>query len=224
MTLRGKECAGCRRVGHHRAAAAWADGPEGESEPVCLDCVNERPCLLIRAAAVRELSSVATRPEEFSAFGLDGQLPPDPPPVKAVWPAWSADASMRSTRSAARMKRDVPVRVIRGVEVRMPAESVMGAELIDLIADFAGIGGGMMTELNPNHPVTQAVHDHWHKIAALLMAKMGKRRIVIGPHEISNLEGQNITIRFDDSIGIELRLVSDEEAARLVRKEGGLPV
>jgi hypothetical protein len=28
-------------------------------------------------------------------------------------------------------------------------------------------------ELNPNHPATQAAHDQWHKIAALLVVKLG---------------------------------------------------
>ena len=33
----------------------------------------------------------------------------------------------------------------------------------------------MSDELNPNHPATREVHDHWHKIAALMMFKMGVR-------------------------------------------------
>ena len=31
-------------------------------------------------------------------------------------------------------------------------------------------------EYNPNHPVTQAAHDHWHKIVAVLLHKF-KRQI-----------------------------------------------
>ena len=85
-----------------------------------------------------------------------------------------------------------------------------------------------MTELNPNHPVTQSVHDQWHKIVALLMAKIGSRRVVISPDEVKRFaeegDGNNITIRFDDCLGIELRLVSDNEAVRLARQERGLPV
>lgn len=84
-----------------------------------------------------------------------------------------------------------------------------------------------MNELNPNHPVTQEVHDHWHKIAFMLMRKMGKDRVVITPQEVerfANDDGGAITIRFDDTIGAELRIVSCEEAGRLARSEGGLPV
>ncbi len=79
-------------------------------------------------------------------------------------------------------------------------------------------------ELNPNHPAVRGAADHWHKIAALLMKKLGKRRVTISPREISELEGMAITIRFDDNIGIELQLVTMEEGERLARKEGGLPV
>jgi hypothetical protein len=82
-------------------------------------------------------------------------------------------------------------------------------------------------EINPNHPVTMAVHDHWHKIALLLMLKMGKPRVVITPAEIQQLLYSNIggiTIRTDDEIGIILEIVTPEKAEELARKEGGLPV
>lgn len=82
----------------------------------------------------------------------------------------------------------------------------------------------LMESLNPNHPSVIAVHDHWHKIAALLMIQMGKTKTIITPQEIERLDGCNICIRFDDSKGIELFIVDDEEAVRLARKEGGLPV
>jgi hypothetical protein len=77
-------------------------------------------------------------------------------------------------------------------------------------------------EANPNHPATKAAHDHWHKIAALLMAKMGTNHVIISPEEIMGLEGKNITVRFDDTKGIELRLLSEAESMALLRKEGGL--
>ena len=84
----------------------------------------------------------------------------------------------------------------------------------------------MTAELNPNHSATRGAHDHWHKIAALLMVKMGKTHVVISPAEIERLGDNhtNIAIRFDDAKGIELFIVDDEEALRLARKEGGLPV
>lgn len=76
-------------------------------------------------------------------------------------------------------------------------------------------------ELNPKHPVTREAHNHWHKIAALLVLRTGQKKVVIPTSEIMKLEGLNITIRFDDAIGIELTLVDGKEAIDLLRKEGG---
>lgn len=87
----------------------------------------------------------------------------------------------------------------------------------------------MNGELNPNHAATRAARENWHKIAAMLMRKMGKTEVVISLEEIANFtadasQAKNITIRFDDNIGIELKLVDDEEAGRLAREQGGLHV
>lgn len=84
-----------------------------------------------------------------------------------------------------------------------------------------------MTELNPNHPVTQEIHDHWRKIAFMLMRKISQDRVIITPEEVelfANDAGSAITIRFDDTMGIVLRIVNSEEADRLARSEGGLPI
>lgn len=79
-----------------------------------------------------------------------------------------------------------------------------------------------MNELNPNHGVTREVHDHWYKIAALLVARLGGST-VITPKEIERLENKAITIRFSDTEGIVLNLISMEEGERLAKAEGGLP-
>jgi hypothetical protein len=79
-------------------------------------------------------------------------------------------------------------------------------------------------ELNPNHPVTRGIHDHWHKIAALVMVHFGVTQVTIPISELKQLEGLNICIHPDDEKGIQLLIVNDKEAARLARKEGGLPV
>lgn len=83
-----------------------------------------------------------------------------------------------------------------------------------------------MDSLNPNHPAVVGAHDHWHKIAALLMLKMGVTKTVISPAEIERLGDSetNIAIKFNDSTGIELYIIDNNEAARLARREGGLPV
>jgi hypothetical protein len=78
-------------------------------------------------------------------------------------------------------------------------------------------------ELNPNHQVTRAVHDQWHKLCALLMAKFQTTHVVISLADIRLLSGKsNITVRELDD-GIHLELVDDATAERLVRKEGGRP-
>jgi len=56
------------------------------------------------------------------------------------------------------------------------------------------------------------------------MVKMGVTKTVITLDEIHKLEGLNIAIHPDDRVGIQLFLVSDKDADRLARKEGGLPV
>lgn len=90
-------------------------------------------------------------------------------------------------------------------------------------------------ELNPNHPVTSAMSDMWHKIAVLLvrrvMALEGKHpapdaAVVIGTDEVEAMATSGvgaITIKFDDDRGIVLNMVSVDEVERLARKEGGLP-
>jgi hypothetical protein len=79
-----------------------------------------------------------------------------------------------------------------------------------------------MLELNPNHPVTREAHDLWHKIAALLVMREGGS-VTIPESEITLIEGQAITVRFTDGVGIELNIVSMEEGERLAKAEGGLP-
>ncbi len=82
-----------------------------------------------------------------------------------------------------------------------------------------------MNELNPNHPVTRAAHDHWHKIAALLMRKFGVKQCDITQDDIAGLDSDSVNIVLHAKLDrITVRLVGDEEARALARKEGGLPV
>lgn len=80
-----------------------------------------------------------------------------------------------------------------------------------------------MDELNPNHPVTQAIHDHWHKIAAILMKRLGARRVTITSSDIDAIAGENIAIRFNEHT-IDVRLISLDEAQAMASAEGGLSV
>lgn len=80
-------------------------------------------------------------------------------------------------------------------------------------------------ELNPNHPVTQAVSDHWHKICALIMSKGGHRHIVITKEDIARLDNAAIAIAIEEKPdGIHVVLLPMAEAERLAKIAGGLPV
>jgi hypothetical protein len=85
-----------------------------------------------------------------------------------------------------------------------------------------------MKELNPNHPVTRTVHDHWHKIVAILISRPPYN----GSAEISEqeivewgekYEGWSVAIK-DSNHRLTLWMVDEKESERLSRKEGGLPV
>lgn len=80
-------------------------------------------------------------------------------------------------------------------------------------------------ELNPNHPVTQQVHDSWHKIAAILMQKFGMYAVEITEADVLALGDNEKAVMADCRGGrFVIRLVSMGEAEKLARKEGGLPV
>jgi hypothetical protein len=77
-------------------------------------------------------------------------------------------------------------------------------------------------ELNPNHAMTTAIREQWMKFAALLVAKQGGH-VVISLHDIqSTPAGLFLAVQELDD-GIHLRLVDEQTAERLARKEGGMP-
>lgn len=81
-------------------------------------------------------------------------------------------------------------------------------------------------ELNTNHGVTAEVREQWHKLCALVMFKLGVTEIQITTDDVERFTASgraNITVRPKDHV-LTLALVSDAEALRLARKEGGLPV
>lgn len=84
-----------------------------------------------------------------------------------------------------------------------------------------------MSELNPNHPVTREVHEQWHKIAAIMLHKMGRQKLRITIADLQAWEreypGGGIVIKANN-LDIELWLVDADQARELSRKEGGLPV
>ena len=111
-----------------------------------LVCDGERPGPVIHRT-----------PEEL---GIPRVIAPDPPKRLSIWPdEWPIEAHRTAKRhaerhgsprlmgangspsvtgnAAARAAREAPLRMIKGVAVRMPADAVMGAEMIDLLAGEA---------------------------------------------------------------------------------------
>jgi hypothetical protein len=86
-----------------------------------------------------------------------------------------------------------------------------------------------VSELNPNHPVTAAVSDHWHKIVALMMMQQGVEEVEISLAEIREMipddpaKMKAVIIR-DTGQSIIIRLVPMSEAEKLAREAGGLLV
>jgi hypothetical protein len=88
-----------------------------------------------------------------------------------------------------------------------------------------------MRELNPNHPVTQKAHDHWHKIVAIILHKFSDilpNEIQIFPRDIEALErafsGDMPAVVLEDRDGaLRVRLVTMRDGEKLARKAGGLP-
>lgn len=79
---------------------------------------------------------------------------------------------------------------------------------------------------NPNHPVVKETQEQWYKLCAILMHKQGLTEVEITAADIDAFmhSGRaNITVHPKHDRYI-LRLVSDEEGARLAREAGGLPV
>jgi hypothetical protein len=82
-----------------------------------------------------------------------------------------------------------------------------------------------MAELNPNHPVTQMTHDNWHKIVGVIMLKFGVTDVEIESDDVLRLGDNEKAVVADCRGGrFIIRVVGMDEARKLARKEGGLPV
>lgn len=76
-------------------------------------------------------------------------------------------------------------------------------------------------ELNPNHAVTQQLHDHWHKVVAILLHRYGD--VVITLDEIAAMPLDAGVVFQELADGLHLRLVNADTAAALANKQGGRP-
>jgi hypothetical protein len=81
-------------------------------------------------------------------------------------------------------------------------------------------------ELNPNHKIVAQAREHWHKIAALIMVKLGLTELRFTMDDVNKLVGGNMNIvldaREESKTGtFYIRIVDDKTAAALARNEGG---
>lgn len=83
-------------------------------------------------------------------------------------------------------------------------------------------------KINTNHPVTQMLDDEFmHKIAAVLVMKAGGRAEITMDdldqlRTMFNDEQPTLVTKSNDH-NLEFWLVSESEAMKLARNEGGLP-
>lgn len=80
-------------------------------------------------------------------------------------------------------------------------------------------------ELNPNHKVVRQAHDHWHKIAALIMVKLNLTELELTMDDVNKLARGNTNIvldaRGESKTGkFKIRIVDDKTADALAKQEG----
>jgi hypothetical protein len=52
-------------------------------------------------------------------------------------------------------------------------------------------------ELNPNHKVVRQAHDNWHKIAALILVKLGLTELQLTMEDVDKISHGNVNIVLD---------------------------
>ncbi len=77
-----------------------------------------------------------------------------------------------------------------------------------------------MSEVNPHHPVTEALHDQWHKICLILMVRLGEKEIVINKADLDQvLEGPyKYIVAHDKHDGLHVILCDEAEAREALRR------
>ena len=72
-------------------------------------------------------------------------------------------------------------------------------------------------EINPEHPVTKEIHDHWHKIAMILLDRLGVKELLITNAEVEEFgrkyDGMAILFHARKD-GLLLKIITMEEAKR----------
>jgi hypothetical protein len=74
-------------------------------------------------------------------------------------------------------------------------------------------------EINPEHRVTSTLHDHWHKLLAVVLFKLKVNEITITAADIGAMEaqfpgGMPCILAHEKKDGLHLSVISEEEARR----------
>jgi hypothetical protein len=81
-----------------------------------------------------------------------------------------------------------------------------------------------MSALNPNHPVTDALSDQWHKILMAVFIKLGLDEIVITNEDVLAIgDYQHAIMAHAKPDGLHIAVITEQEAQLLARQHGGLP-
>lgn len=77
-----------------------------------------------------------------------------------------------------------------------------------------------MTEVNPHHPVTEALHDQWHSICMALLLRLKEKEIVLTVQDIQAMcaSGYTAIIAHEKHDGLHLILATKEEMAIWLRR------
>lgn len=79
-------------------------------------------------------------------------------------------------------------------------------------------------ELNPNNRAASAARGQWHKIAALIMHKMGVTHVEIKSEDVDALLASGRNIGIGDERGyMEVFLLTPDETKEMLKKHGGMP-
>jgi len=77
-------------------------------------------------------------------------------------------------------------------------------------------------ELNPNNPVARAASGQWHKIAALIMHKLGVTHVEIRAEDSDALTAKGLNIGIADDKGyMEIFLLTPEQTKAMLKKHKG---
>lgn len=84
-----------------------------------------------------------------------------------------------------------------------------------------------MVEINPGHPVTDGLREHWFKLLAVVLHKYRRELplpVSISTHDLADFEaaweGMGVLVAEEKDDRILLRIVDEKEAHMLARKEG----